>query len=169
MGEYTYELTAFFLKAADECYAGGGKKTTIVELPGSKFYTLEAKEGSFQYRDVYFTNGDRSGGQTTIFDDGKPVWLMQYMGWCQDDDSRILDFLKAALRMTYRNGIWCAGRGPEEFCDSKWNGLRYVNSPDIGQDGFAHFSGTEQILDLKNSGKPVFWHEYQGQLLVQDR
>lgn len=167
--ELLFEMTAFFLKAAGECYAGKGQKTTITELPGSKVYTFD--DDPFLYKDVYYTNGENSGGQTTLFHDGTPVWLMQYQGWCKDDDPQTIALLKAALTENYSKGVWRCGRGPSTFRDQeKWPGLFYTNVPlnsvHLGYPPameFGNFACYEAIGP--DFGPPVFYHYVRGMLL----
>jgi hypothetical protein len=77
-------LETFYLRASAKGWAGGGVKTTIPELPGSKVITVE--EGSLRYRDVYYTypGSEISSGHTGIwiYDDTRggwlPAWIMHY-------------------------------------------------------------------------------------------
>src|SRR5581483_616375 len=111
------EIQDFFFDAALATYAGNTPKTTITDLPGSKHYHFE--RDSLIYDDVYFTNGEYSGGSTLISFRAEPkpinLWLMQYHGWCKDDDPKVLAFLKEALRSAYENRVFHGGRGPVGF------------------------------------------------------
>ena len=76
------EIREFFFDAALATYAGNAPKATIGELPGSKHYHFE--RDNLIYDDVYFTNGEYSGGSTVISIRAEPkpvtLWLMQYHG-----------------------------------------------------------------------------------------
>ncbi|MEK7521562.1 MAG: hypothetical protein AAB599_02045 [Patescibacteria group bacterium] len=62
-------LKRFFLSSAAKTYAGGEvKKETISGLPGFKVYRVV--EGDLEYIDMYGTNGEYSGGMTTIIQSG---------------------------------------------------------------------------------------------------
>ena len=156
----------FFLEASAKTYAGGLKeKTTIQELPGSK--VLKYQRGDLLYVDTYFTNGEYSGGNTLICRDEKPVWLMSYQGWCQGDNKTVLDFLKQALSAAYATSQFIGGRGPKEFWEKKGaeEGLVYKNDPDLSSD-FCYFGGREHIFCWPDRYRRLFWHRYQGQLLL---
>lgn len=172
------ELQSFFLRSASRCYVK--VEASKAKLPhGGRRYELTESIGEkvFRYIDEYFVNGEYSAGLTQIFCRGgineawsseRLVWVMQYRGQCHDDDPRILDFHKASLRHNYERSFWFAGRGPSEFTDGRWRGLAYYNQPELM--AFEEFYGFEEIKNLKEreaAGFPtVFWHRYQGGLLV---
>lgn len=179
------EIQGFFFDASLATYAGGAAKTTIPGLLGSKHYHFE--RGNLLYDDVYFTNGEYSGGSTVISlrTEPKPVnlWLMQYHGWCKDDDPEILAFLKEALRYAYEQQSFCGGRGEyryplgDSYKTSQGDILEYFNNGDqkdgpiysLGQSQWSKFSGEEFInrLSRKIGGiEKVFWHRYQGLSLI---
>jgi hypothetical protein len=165
----TDEIKTFFLEAAAKTYASGEvKKTTIGYLPGSNVYRYE--RNSMYYIDTYFVNGERSGGQTliykTFFEEGKgyfekPVWLMQYHGWCKDDDPEVLAFLKESLANAYSQGIFSGGRGVDPY-PLQTRPLMYFND---GPEGFGQGEGVEEI---KRGSELVFWHRYQYYMLMSD-
>jgi len=169
------EIQAFFLEAAGQCYAGDLSKTTIEELPKSK--VLRYEKGDLLYLDVYFTNDEHSGGQTVIYRDNTPVWLMQYQGLCKNDSPEVLSFLKEALRETYCKGIWYNGRGPREhakypyvYDNLVYKGLWELSGSKVSS--FDSFMGIETIRDLSTEdfgegGETVFRHRYQGTLLAR--
>lgn len=161
-------LQAFFFEAALATYAGGTSITTIEALPGSKVYRYE--RGEYLYIDTYFTNGEQSGGQTMIYLDNMPAWIMQYHGWCKDDNKEILDFLKQVLKDTYQHKMFWGGRGYNQITSDEV--MNYHNSW-VGT--FDYFYGEEKI-DIP-TGNPeamglervdVFWHKYQGMTLLQE-
>ena len=164
-------LQGFFFEAALATYAGGTvKKETIPDFPGSKVYRYERSD--LLYIDTYFVNGQSSGGQTLIYHNHLPVWIMQYHGWCKYDDPQVLTFLKKVLTKTYKEGEFCGGRG--KYSIEHWtsdDGLFvYENHPTLPPptDEFINFMGHESIMT--RAWKPdqshvVFWHRYQGYLL----
>lgn len=162
---YKY-LEEFFLEAASATYVGKAKKTTIAELPDSNVYPYQV--GELSYRDIYWTNGERSGGTTLIHEHGKLVWIMSYNGWCQNNDPEVLTFLKQALRSAYEQRLFYGGRGRSAYYQTKQGmpGLVYHNWPDFGLDnGFREFHGREHIQRFPDVVNTLFWHRYQGLLL----
>ena len=85
------EVEKFFLEAAAQTYAVGAPQTTITDLPKSK--VLRYERGDWLYVDCYFSANGKSFGQTTIWFQGQPVWGMQYHGYWDDSDKRIIPFL----------------------------------------------------------------------------
>lgn len=172
--ETQQELQAFFLKAAAQTYAGKGKKRFIDSLPAAKVYRFE-KDGLL-YIDTYFTNGEFSGGQTIIYRREtwsvyRPLWIMQYNGWCRYDAKDTLAFLKAALAEAYLNGEFYGGRGPAEYVQNKYEAedqdklLVYRNHPNPYHVDFDYFEGRERIFRHPDHTTDLFWHRYQGMML----
>ncbi len=152
-------LQQFFLEAALATYASGKKAEPHSALSGVKWYRRMRDE--FIYEDVFRANGEHSGGETVIYVHGKAAWLMQYHGWCKNDDHIVLGVLKKALHAAYERGDFLGGRGVlarDEVLANKV--LCYRNEP---WGSFQHFGGHERIF--KNLGQDVFWHRYQGLLL----
>jgi len=185
MHELSLKLQEFFFEAALATYAGSAPKTSIEGLPKSKVYRYE--RDNYMYIDTYFTNGEQSGGQTIIYikPEGSPTfvpaWIMQYHGWCKDDDPKVLAFLKEALRATYEEGVFHGGRGSVmfPFCGQ----VRTITNDDyliyrndagrILPCAFHRFSGEERIYrshdkHATNGWKEVFWHRYQGMTLLPE-
>lgn len=155
-------LQAFFFEAALATYAGGASKTTIEGLPGSKVYRYE--RGEYLYIDTYFTNGEQSGGQTIIYINNVPAWLMQYHGWCKNDDKVVLDFLKHVLAKAYESRVFYGGRGSPYERLLK-NDLIYGN---VWSGSFNHFHGEEAIYKLTEERRErLFWHKFSGVTLLQ--
>ncbi len=174
------EIQTFFFDAALATYAGGAKAKTDPSTPAVKFYSFE--RGDFIYLDKFMVNGEYSGGQTVIYFQGNPVWLMQYQGWCKNDDPAVLAFLKRALRNAYEQRSFYGGRGPSSMSyhsgllpplDPNHRKLYYYNEGygtgySIKNEPFHKFIGYERIEELDTSLKNevVFWHRYQGMLLI---
>lgn len=124
----------------------------------------------YLYIDTYFTNEEQSGGQTIIYIDHgmTPAWLMQYHGWCKNDEKLVLTFLKEVLAETYRSRKFVGGRG-KTFSESSNHPLRYFNK---WSGTFCDFSGQERIEieapkdDVSSDWKDVFWHRYHGLMLL---
>ncbi len=169
-------LMDFFFEAATETYASGKK----AELLGGgakmfRYGELGVECGpngrnAVEYRDTYVVNGEWSGGQTLIYVDEVPVWMMQYQGWCKGDDKEVLPFLKKVLFITYMAKDFNGGRGPNFFQDHRENGLAYENLPyhpdnESALKNFIYFRGHERIWRKPEIGTEIFWHRYQGMLL----
>lgn len=167
-------LQEFFLEMATDTYASGAKAARIPERPWEREFRRE--RGELTYIDRYVVNGEYSGGSTVILVEGVPAWLMQYHGWCKDDDPVVLNVLKAALLENYRRGVFFGGRGPKRWDQQVGDrAFSYGNNP---EGGFTDFRGGEGIFDkeaydrlrpsdtddvVRKAG--VFWHRYQGLLL----
>lgn len=157
-------LQAFYLLASAKSWAGGGAKTTIPELPGSKVITVE--EGSLRYVDLYYTypGSEESFGQTVIWihDGGRQIWLpawgMQFGGSYPE---RVIVFLKAALQQAYEAKEFIGGRDPRQFVQGD---LVYENFPRVDRNSFDNFLGKERILEV-GVGR-VGFHWYRGHLLI---
>lgn len=162
-------LKQFFFDAALATYASGKKAERVRGREWEREFFFSSQRAvqrddmdDLVYIDRYAVNGEWSGGQTVILAGGKPVWLMQYQGWCRNDNKAVLDFLKLALKSAYERKKFVGGRGPERFESTN---LEYFNSVNLGlpEDAFVNFSGNERIL--LGDGTVVFWHRYQGHLL----
>lgn len=129
------------------------------------FVEIDGADERLLYRDIYRPNGEFSTGWTTIEIDGAVVWSMSYHGWCKGDDPEVLRFLKSCLSAAYRSSEFHGGRGLPHVTDEA-RGLAYRNRP--LQRGFETFSGREAIYrpDSPHPGEPVFWHDYQGLLML---
>lgn len=160
------KLEEFFLSSAQRCYVTGEVKKRVSPT-GVKYF--EVPEGDLVYTDSYSTKGEFSFGATVITVKKphgiQPLWVLQYQGWCQEDDDRIHSFLKLALGWNYANGTFFAGRGPLDFSDERYRGLLYENHPELPT-SFARFRTREQIRNMKEANTPVvFFHNCQGMLL----
>jgi len=146
----------FFFEASRKTYAGQAAKETIPALPGSKTFRYE--RDNFLYLDTYFTHGEKSFGQTIIYFNGQPVWMMQYYGFDKVDDKRVIPFLKKALLSAYENNSFVGGRGPAHFSEGI---LQYRNM--ISRSRFEDFEGEEIIAENHIT---LFWHGYRGMALI---
>ena len=139
------ELEAFFFRAMLAGYVASAskktKKTTIPELPGSK--KIVHQEEDLKLVDFYFVSAKsyHSYGTTIIYDQGVPVWMMQYGGWYFQE---AIPVLKQALRSAYGKSHFFGGRGPAKFSLKEFRAT-YRN--DIHRSSsFRKFSGNEEIL-----------------------
>jgi hypothetical protein len=151
-------LSVFFAAMRNGYAKSGVKKDTIAELPGSK--TIPFELGDFKLLDCYLVTPDspHSFGQTIIWRNDVPIWIMSYQGWYLKD---AIPFLKRALWEAYDRGDFFGGRGPRFFQN---DGMTYTNRFDFPND-WRHFRGREEVFD--RNGQNVGWHEYQGLLLVE--
>lgn len=164
----TEEIKAFFLEASAQTYAAGAGKFTVAQLPGSKVLCFHSERSgrTLSYVDCYFSSGRRSFGQTVVSIDNIALWGMQYCGYWEGEEERVIPFLKRALVVAYRAGSFFGGRGPEDY-QEEGSGLIYRNyrtRPD-GWD-FTDFDGYEEIYDRDGKASvSLFRHDYNGLLL----
>src|SRR3989338_1996936 len=161
-------LQEFFFEGSLWGYAGGGEKIIIPDVKKTRRFVYY--RGELLYRDEYVVNGEYSGGSTVIYMDGLPVWLMQYHGWCQNDNSDVLAFLKKVLTKTYQDSEFCGGRGKFGSWTSDDGSLVYENHPTLppSMEEFVYFMRYERIKTRvwkSDQSHEVFWHRYQGLLL----
>lgn len=152
--DWKEDLVNVFFDSQLAGYAGKPRKTTVKALPCSKLIVWE--RAMWRVTDVYFTTpvSTSSGGMTTIYYDGVPVWLMQYMGRF---DEAAIPTLKKALRKSYaERHEFNGGRGIDCFVDGNFT---YLNQEARGNN-FNKFSGIEYIRDI--DGEDCGYHRYQG-------
>ncbi len=154
------EIKKFFLEASAKTYAASMPKATIVGLPGSE--TLRYQRGNLIYVDCYYPGSKgRSFGFIIISSDRVPpvpLWGMQYNSkWIAD--TRIIPFLKNALRENYEAGVFYGGRGRDFFAGDL---LVYRNF--VAKNDFANCEGYEEIYERQTS-KWLFRRDYKGLLL----
>lgn len=146
------DIELFFLEAKARGYEADALKMSIPDLPGSK--VLRYQRGDYLYVDCWFSSETKSFGQTVIWFQGRPIWCMQYHGYWEAVDERVIPFLKRALRSTTE---FVGGRGPFRYNEGS---LTYRNFP-IKKD-FAEFNGEEEI---RENGARLFFHAYSGMML----
>jgi len=165
MNKSISELESFYLEATAKCYVSGEiPLTTIAELPGWKVRIYS--QNDLRYTEAHVSQGEKSRGMKTISTMDKPIWAMQFHGWCKDNDKYTLAFLKAVLKNAFGAGIWNGGRGPSShMSDPDWPNLQYEN--EVLERKFDRFRGREEIYFRDISGHDLlFWHEYSGGLLI---
>ena len=112
------ELFEFYYRSALDCYANSEAEPEVSdEFPGAKIMTRT--EGKFGYQDMWQAGAiggfGISGGQTVLTVDQIPVWMLQYRGWYDKRDNRVLEVLKEALQAGYSSKMSKNGRGPEKY------------------------------------------------------
>lgn len=179
-----YDLFGFHNRMAAQCYANEeSSPMPSSEIPGGNIMTRS--EGSLGYHDMWFTgtNGNLgvSAGNSILSFDQVPVWVLQYSGWYDKKDERVLKVLKEALLAGYTKDESQGGRGPDMFFSQDRvytyeNTIHYkrgLNLPDHFQtepwdkSGLMDFSGHELIWRKDETGTlEVFRHELLGFALV---
>lgn len=149
-------LTEFFFDAMRNGYAAKVEKIGIPHM-NHKGIPYKSKDGRLYLIDAYCVNKktNYSAGTTTIFEDGEPVWWMNYHGVYQPG---MTQYLKETLKYAYDRNLFYGGRGPTEFGVS---GYMYKNWLECNS--FEYFSGNEQLIDP--NGNMVGFHRYQGTVL----
>ena len=149
-------LTTFF-QAMQEGYALTREKGTIPELPGSK--TIEFLHGDWRVLDTYIVSPQSpySGGTTMMWYGEIPIWMMQYVGYYDDD---AIPCLRAALRTNYEQSIFNGGRGPDFF---EHEGFHYINAA-MSNNFFGRTNGQEAIFDSEKKIRGI--HLYQAWWMV---
>jgi hypothetical protein len=150
LGQLREEAREAFFLAMMAGYASVARveKRTILELPGSKMIRFEY--GRYTIIDTWWTVPDSpySFGQTIIYRDDIPVWVMQYQGDYAED---AIPFLKEALREAYSNRNFIGGRGPAKYERDGWyyenHSVRKPGSTSIMvANSFQMFSTFESII-----------------------
>ena len=157
------EVQAFFLEAMS-CGWGSDNMLAPAILPskfGPKMKQFMYEKGIFRLIDTWSgTEGsDYSAGMTMIWQQGEPVWVMQYGGWYAEV---AIPFLKLILRSMYTGRRFNGGRGPGSHNDEVFS---YCNTVD--QNNFANFKGEESIHGPKD--RFLGFHRYSGLLLVPQK
>src|SRR3990167_11076042 len=109
-GQILQEAQAFFFEAMVRGYADEvHKPITVPDKPGFKQF-IYRKGDDWRLVDEWATNpdSDASCGTTTIWHQGRVIWVMQYFG---EYEEQAISFLKKALMAAYSQDQWCGGRG----------------------------------------------------------
>lgn len=100
-------FTEFLIRAKQATYAGKGAETTP-SRPSS--HDLVYEEGSLKYLDTYL-GGKHFSGEEAVWENGTPIWAMNYSGRVTGEPfSR--DFLKKALLRVPADAPY---RGPARY------------------------------------------------------
>jgi len=153
---YLEALQSFIVRAKAATYVGSGEPAPSCR-PGS--HDLAFQDSTWSYLDSYFGGRDFIG-EETVFQDGHPVWAMNYYG-------RILLphlitpaqaglVIKASLSRLYQEHRFLGGftHNEVEFV--------YIDTND---GDLTHFTGKETIL---RDGKVTYELVYHGGLIKDD-
>lgn len=131
------ELERFVVAAKAATYVGQGVSGASSRT-GS--HDLIYSDGEWSYRDSYFGGTDFLG-QETVWQNGEPVWAMNYYGYILRPDlidaERAGQTIKAALSAMYSEGRFLGG--------FEWTGPHGLYR-DTSMGGVEHFHGREAIL-----------------------
>jgi hypothetical protein len=150
------DLQKFIWNASRSTYASDDKDIRVKQKDLST--TIEYQDGDFSYHDNYF-GGEPYGGREVVFYKNKPVWMMVYYGWIEDNSNinvnDVYNILTEALR---KSSLDMPYRGPSEFVIDD---MKYINK--VNGD-ILRFSGEEKIF-YKN--QIVYQAKYMGGLIDQ--
>ena len=139
----------FLIDANNEGY---GNPDVEIEKAEDGGRIINHTDGKWHFCD-YFYGGHPYAGQEVIYEDGKPVWAMQYRGWVHDTEltsSDVYRFLRKALLQAPEQHPY---RGPKEYtednlsCQNNWHG------------DMVNFSGEEVITE---NGQEIYKGLYFG-------
>lgn len=148
-------LLQFLLKSRTQTYAGGKGKVKPI-LDGS--VQLEYKEGTWLYRDIYYTGNSIFTGLETVYFQGKPVWAMSYYGNFKGLAEEEIDkILREALIKNWQEA--------RTWKKVEWvkNDYRYICEPDFGGGSIEELAGSEKIF---KKGKQVYSFFYAGGIIA---
>ena len=154
------EVEQVFFMAMREGWAAGAEKISMPGMPGYKAIRFQYRE--WHVLDKYCANSQtgKSAGETTIWYERTPVWVMQYGGAY---DKRVISFLKKCLMEYYEKSIFWGGRGMR-FSNNSSGSLFYTNDP--LSNNFSQFEGHEEVITV-DTGECMGYHDYKGMSLVQ--
>lgn len=130
-------LSRFLNDANKSTYANKDAPKVASSRPKSEDYHFE--KDNLTYHDTYFGGRDFIGGEV-VYQDGAPVWGMNYYGYVlipSVDEKEVYKFLREALMQEYTDII--PVRGPQDYEHGR---LRYINSVD---GALGRFVGKEEI------------------------
>jgi hypothetical protein len=140
------DFIPFLIRAKRATYAGNGPKAAP-SRPASN--DLHYTEGNLQYIDTYL-GGQDFIGEEAVWQDGKPLWGMNYYGRTATFPEGFSAFLKAALSEPPAEAPY---RGPALFeqgdyrYECRWEGT------------LEQFHGDESI---HYKGEQVYWCRFHG-------
>lgn len=150
------QLGLFLVKSNEAGYAGGQEKKWIREDDGS--LTIVFEDGSWKSHDNFF-GGEPYGGRTVVFHEGRPVWILVYYGWVDEQSNP--DELYAVLRNALKEMPAAAPyRGPGRYEEGQFT---YLNR---WEGELARFVGREEIQE---SSRLTYQAEYAGGWVDQRR
>lgn len=146
------QLRLFLIDTNKAGYAGGDEKQWIKESDGST--TIPFEKGEWKSHDNFF-GGEPYGGRSVVFYQDKPVWMMVYYGWVEENENAdpVYELLRNALMRMPEDYPY---RGPKEY---KEDDAIYTNN---WQGKLDRFSGEEKI---NKGGKVIYQANYIGGLV----
>lgn len=147
-------LRQFLVDSNKAGYAGGEEKKWVKEKDCST--TIPFEKGLWKSHDNFF-GGEPYGGRTIVFYEEKPVWIMVYYGWVEEEieTDSVYGVLKNALAQMPEDYPY---RGPKEYSEGEYI---YTNNWNGEVD---RFSGEEEITQ---GDKLVYKANYLGGLVDQ--
>ena len=140
MRQLNNSFEKFLVEAKKQTYANPDIKKASSLRPGSNDYHYE--EGSYIYHDTYF-GGTNFIGEEVIYENGSPIWAMNYHGVTLDKNKG-----EAAMDAALRPALMKVGeddilplRGPKEFKNGSYK-YSFAVEGDIN-----NFSGVEKIFE----------------------
>ena len=155
------EIQSFFFRAMLNGWINDDRKPWLIPpggvLPGFKGFYFP--NGALDLMDQWSksSKSGKSAGQTIIWHNQTPIWIMHYGGVYKKE---ALPFLKEVLRKTYSEETFFGGRGSAQIFGDK---LTYVNS--VEKDSFTMFSGHEEIIE-NDDFRQLGFHDYWGMSLI---
>lgn len=147
-------LRQFLVDSNKAGYAGGEEKKWVKEKDCST--TIPFEKGLWKSHDNFF-GGEPYGGRTIVFYEEKPVWIMVYYGWVEEEieTDSVYGVLKNALAQMPEEYPY---RGPKEYSEGEYI---YTNNWNGEVD---RFSGEEEITQ---GDKLIYKANYFGGLVDQ--
>ncbi len=148
------QLSDFLKIAKKNTYASGKAQKVASTRPKSKDY--EHTEGNIVYHDTYF-GANYFIGEEIAYENGEPVWGMNYNGYVLDDnitEAEIDKTLRVALQG--ESGDLIPVRGPERFAVEDYEYTNTVTGT------LERFEGREEI---KKAGRLIYYAIYHGGLI----
>ncbi len=132
LGTHKSTLQSFLCKAKQETYAAG---RGVVASSREASHDLQYAEGNLVYLDSY-VGSERFSGEEVVWQDGVPIWSMNYTGRVVADPFSG-DFLKEALALVSTERPYC---GPAHYQKGDYTYLCMVDGD------LSWFSGKEEIF-----------------------
>ena len=158
----------FFRAMLESSWASGGEAHDSVGLPFTKHVSWRDGHWIVIDRWTSIPGSDVSYGSTTIFFQGRPVWIKHFEGEYTKEASALV---KQALLAAWSQQRFYAARGESRFIGVDAPGLVYFNHLDGPRHGdqaldpFAKFSCYEEVYDLGTEER-LGWHRVSGMALI---
>jgi hypothetical protein len=146
------ELSEFLVEAKRHAYTGEDSVRKNYKILEDGFRECIFSKDDLVYRDRYF-GSDPFAGEEVVFEDGRPIWMMNYYGKLIDGNissEGIYDFLGGALAEAPEE---CTFRGPKFFAEGKFTYINHI------EEKTERFKGAEFVL---LEGQVVYELYYHG-------